>query len=75
VPSSASASTTFAAIVVYLKAVNWSFPGCSLKQHRGRLRALYRGSIGWPVMTSGHRFLLVAPKPGSGTSGTLAGPH
>ena len=53
-----------AAVVFYLKAVSWSIPGYSLERHRDRLRALYEDSSAWPVMTSGHRFLLVASKPG-----------
>ena len=53
-----------AAVVFYLKAVSWSIPGYSLEEHRDRLRALYEDSGAWPVMTSGHRFLLVASKPG-----------
>ena len=53
-----------AAVVFYLKAVSWSIPGYSLEKHRDRLRALYEDSSAWPVMTSGHRFLLVASKPG-----------
>jgi SAM-dependent methyltransferase len=53
-----------AAIVFYLKAVSWSIPGYSLDEHRERLRALYQDASAWPVMNSGHRFLLVASKPG-----------
>ena len=53
-----------AAVVFYLKAVSWSIPGYSLEKHRDRLRALYEDSSARPVMTSGHRFLLVASKPG-----------
>jgi SAM-dependent methyltransferase len=53
-----------AAVVFYLKAISWSIPGYSLEKHRDRLRALYADASAWPVMTSGHRFLLVATKPG-----------
>jgi hypothetical protein len=53
-----------AAVVFYLKAVSWSIPGYSLHKYRDRLRALYEDASAWPVMTSGHRFLLVASKPG-----------
>ena len=53
-----------AAVVFYLKAVSWSIPGYSLEKHRDRLRALHKDSSAWPIMTSGHRFLLVASKPG-----------
>jgi SAM-dependent methyltransferase len=53
-----------AAVVYYLKAVSWSIPGYSLENHRDRLRALYENASAWPVVTSGHRFLLVASKPG-----------
>jgi SAM-dependent methyltransferase len=53
-----------AAVVFYLKAISWSIPGYSLEKHRDRLRALYEDASAWPVMTSGHRFLLVASKPG-----------
>jgi SAM-dependent methyltransferase len=53
-----------AAVVFYLKAVSWSIPGYSLETHRDRLRALYDDASAWPVTTSGHRFLLVASKPG-----------
>ena len=53
-----------AAIVFYLKAVSWSIPGYSLEKHRDRLRALYEDASAWPVMTSGHRFFLIASKPG-----------
>lgn len=52
-----------AAVVYYLKAVSWSIPGYSLEKHRDRLRALHEDASAWPVMTSGHRFLLVASKP------------
>lgn len=52
-----------AAVVFYLKAVSWSIPGYSLDKHRDRLRALYEDASAWPVMISGHRFLLVASKP------------
>jgi hypothetical protein len=52
-----------AAVVFYLKAVSWSIPGYSLEKHRDRLRALYEDASAWPVMTSGHRFLLVASSP------------
>ena len=52
-----------AAVVFYLKAVSWSIPGYSLDKHRDRLRALHEDASAWPVMTSGHRFLLVASKP------------
>jgi SAM-dependent methyltransferase len=53
-----------AGIVYYLKAVSWSIPGYSLENHRDRLRALYEDPSAWPIMTRGHRFLLVASKPG-----------
>lgn len=53
-----------AAIVFYLEAISWSIPGYSLDKHRDRLRALYQDASAWPVITSGHRFLLVAFKPG-----------
>ena len=53
-----------AAVVFYLKAVSWSIPAYSLEKYRDRLRALYEDASAWPVMTSGHRFLLVASKPG-----------
>jgi SAM-dependent methyltransferase len=53
-----------AAVVYYLKAVSWSIPGYSLERHRSRLRALHQDTSAWPVMTTGHRFLLVASKPG-----------
>jgi SAM-dependent methyltransferase len=53
-----------AAIVFYLKAVSWSIPEYSFDRYRDRLRALYEDASAWPVMTSGHRFLLVACKPG-----------
>jgi len=53
-----------AAVVYYLKAVSWSIPGYSLETHRDRLRALYDDASAWPVMTRGHRFLLVASRPG-----------
>ena len=53
-----------AAVVYYLKAVSWSIPGYSLDKHRDRLRALHQDASAWPVMTRGHRFLLVASKPG-----------
>jgi SAM-dependent methyltransferase len=52
-----------AAVVYYLEAVSWSIPGCSLETHWDRLRALHDASA-WPVMTRGHRFLLIASKPG-----------
>jgi hypothetical protein len=53
-----------AAVVFYLKAVSWSIPGYSLEKYRDRLRALYEDASAWPVVASGHRFLLVASKPG-----------
>ena len=53
-----------AAVVYYLKAVSWSIPGYSVETHRDRLRALYDDASAWPVMTRGHRFLLVASRPG-----------
>jgi SAM-dependent methyltransferase len=53
-----------AAVVFYLNAVSWSIPGYSLGKYRARLRALYEDARAWPVVTSGHRFLLVASKPG-----------
>jgi SAM-dependent methyltransferase len=53
-----------AGIVYYLKAVSWSIPGYSLEKHRDRLRALYENPSAWPVVASGHRFLLVASQPG-----------
>jgi hypothetical protein len=53
-----------AAVVFYLKAVSWSIPGYSLENYRDRLRALYEDASAWPVVTSGHRFLLIASKPG-----------
>jgi SAM-dependent methyltransferase len=53
-----------AAVVFYLKAVSWSIPGYSLEIYRDRLRALYEDASAWPVVTSGHRFLLVAFKAG-----------
>ncbi len=53
-----------AAVVFYLQAVSWSVPGYSLDKYRDRLRALYGDAAAWPVVTSGHRFLLVASKPG-----------
>jgi hypothetical protein len=53
-----------AAVVFYLKAVSWSIPGYSLEKYRDRLRALYEDASAWPVVTRGHRFLLVASKPG-----------
>jgi len=49
---------------LYLKAVSWSIPEYSLEKYRDRLRALYEDASAWPVVTSGHRFLLVASKPG-----------
>lgn len=52
-----------AGIVYYLKAISWSIPGYSLEKHRGRLRALSENASAWPVVTRGHRFLLVASKP------------
>jgi SAM-dependent methyltransferase len=53
-----------AAVVYYLKAVSWSIPGYSLDKYRDRLRALHEDASAWPVMARGHRFLLVASKPG-----------
>jgi SAM-dependent methyltransferase len=53
-----------AGVVYYLKAVSWSIPGYSLEKHRDRLRALYEDTSAWPVGTRGHRFLVVAVKPG-----------
>ncbi|HEX4061394.1 MAG TPA: class I SAM-dependent methyltransferase [Streptosporangiaceae bacterium] len=53
-----------AAVVYYLKAVSWSIPGYSLDRHRHRLRALHQDASAWPVMSRGHRFLLVASGPG-----------
>ncbi len=53
-----------AAVVFYLKAVSWSIPEYSLEKYRDRLRALHEDASAWPVVTSGHRFLLVASKPG-----------
>ena len=53
-----------AAVVFYLNAISWSIPEYSLEKYRDRLRALYEDASAWPVMTSGHRFLLVASKPG-----------
>jgi hypothetical protein len=53
-----------AAVVFYLNAISWSIPGYSLEKYRDRLRALYENASAWPVMTSGHRFLLVASRPG-----------
>jgi SAM-dependent methyltransferase len=53
-----------AAVVFYLKAISWSIPGYSVEKYRDRLRALYEDASAWPVVTSGHRFLLVASKPG-----------
>jgi hypothetical protein len=53
-----------AAVVFYLKAISWSVPGYSLEKYRDRLRALHEDASAWPVITSGHRFLLVASKPG-----------
>ena len=53
-----------AAVVFYLKAISWSIPGYSLEKYRNRLRALYEDASAWPVVASGHRFLLVASKPG-----------
>jgi len=53
-----------AAVVFYLKAVSWSIPEYSLERHRNRLRALHEDSSAWPVVSSGHRFLLLASKPG-----------
>jgi SAM-dependent methyltransferase len=52
-----------AGIVYYLKAVSWSIPGYSLEKQRDRLRALYEDPSAWPVVTRGHRFLLIASKP------------
>jgi SAM-dependent methyltransferase len=52
-----------AAVVFYLKAVSWSIPGYSLEKYRDRLRGLYEDASAWPVVTTGHRFLLVASKP------------
>jgi SAM-dependent methyltransferase len=52
-----------AALVFYLKAVSWSIPGYSLEKHRQRLHALHEDTSAWPVITRGHRFLLVASKP------------
>jgi hypothetical protein len=53
-----------AAVVFYQKAVSWSIPGYSLNKHRDRLRALHEDASAWPVVTSGHRFLMIASKPG-----------
>jgi SAM-dependent methyltransferase len=53
-----------AAVVYYLRAISWSIPGYSLEKYRDRLRVLYEDASAWPVMVSGHRFLLVASKPG-----------
>jgi SAM-dependent methyltransferase len=53
-----------AAVVFYLKAISWSIPQYSLGRYRNRLRALHEDASAWPVITSGHRFLLVASKPG-----------
>jgi len=53
-----------AAVVYYLKAVSWSIPGYSLDTHRDRLRVLHANASAWPIMARGHRFLLVASKPG-----------
>ncbi len=53
-----------AAVVFYLKAVSWSIPEYSLEKYRDRLRALHEDASARPVVTSGHRFLLVASKPG-----------
>jgi SAM-dependent methyltransferase len=53
-----------AAVVFYLRAISWSIPGYSLEKYRDRLRALYEDASAWPVVTGGHRFLLVASKPG-----------
>jgi SAM-dependent methyltransferase len=55
-----------AGIVYFLQAVSWSIPGYSLEKHRERLRLLYEDRSAWPVVTRGHRFLLVASKPSSG---------
>ena len=52
-----------AAVVYYLKAVSWAIPGYRLDKHRDRLRALHQDARAWPVMTRGHRFLLIASKP------------
>jgi SAM-dependent methyltransferase len=52
-----------AAVVFYLKAISWSIPGYSLEKYRDRLRALHQDASAWPVVSSGHRFLLVASKP------------
>lgn len=52
-----------AGIVYYLKAISWSIPGYSLEKDRNRLRALHDDPSAWPVVTRGHRFLLVACKP------------
>jgi SAM-dependent methyltransferase len=53
-----------AAVIYYLKAVSWSIPGYRLEKYRDRLRALHEDASAWPVVTSGHRFLLVASQPG-----------
>ncbi len=53
-----------AAVVYYLRAVSWSIPGYSLEKCRDRLRALHENPSAWPVVVSGHRFMLVASKPG-----------
>jgi SAM-dependent methyltransferase len=53
-----------AAVVFYLKAISWSIPAYSLEKHRARLRALHEDASAWPVVSTGHRFLLVASKPG-----------
>ncbi len=53
-----------AAVVYYLNAVSWSIPGYSLDKYRDSLRALHQDASAWPVMTTGHRFLLIASKLG-----------
>ena len=53
-----------AGVIYYLKAVSWSIPGYRLEKYRDRLRALHEDPSAWPVVTSGHRFLLIASKPG-----------
>jgi SAM-dependent methyltransferase len=53
-----------AGVVYFLKAISWSVPGYSLEKYRARLRALHEDAGAWPVVTTGHRFFLVASKPG-----------
>lgn len=54
-----------AAVVYYLRVLDWAIPGYSFDAFRHQLHAAHADSSRWPLPVRQHRFLVIATKPAS----------